>query len=155
MKKLSRNEWVAVVVSLFVVGFFFIFGSGLLSVLSKNKTALQESAQLKTQDVVMGTGEVATPGSTVVVHYVGKFEDGTVFDSSVDRNEPFPFVLGDERLIKGWNMGIQGMREGGRRVIMVPPALGYGSQQNGPIPPNSTLIFEVELLKVDNSNNTQ
>jgi hypothetical protein len=61
MKKLSRNEWVAVVVSLFVVGFFFIFGSGLLSVLSKNKTALQESAQLKTQDVVMGTGEVATP----------------------------------------------------------------------------------------------
>ncbi len=149
MKKLSRNEWVAVAVSVFVVGFFFIFGSTLLSVFSKNKVALQESSQLGVQDVAMGTGEVATVGSRVIVHYVGKFQDGTVFDSSVDRNEPFPFILGDERLIKGWNMGIEGMREGGRRVLVIPPSLGYGSQQNGPIPPNSTLIFEVELLKVD------
>lgn len=149
MKKLSRNEWVAVIVALFVVGFFFIFGSGLLSLFSKNKVALQESSQLGVQDVVRGTGQAAVAGSRVIVHYVGRFEDGSVFDSSVDRNEPFPFVLGDERLIKGWNMGIEGMREGGRRVLTIPPELGYGAQQNGPIPPNSTLIFEVELLKVD------
>ncbi len=149
MKKLSRNEWVAVCVSVFVVGFFFIFGSTLLSVFSKNKVALQQVEQVDKQDLVIGSGATAVAGSRVVVHYVGKFTDGTVFDSSVDRNEPFPFVLGDERLIKGWNTGIEGMKEGGRRVLVIPPSLGYGSQQNGPIPPNSTLIFEVELLKVE------
>jgi len=151
MKKLSRNEWVAVTVAVFVVGFFFIFGASLLSVFSKNKVALQQTAQIDKQDVAIGTGATAVLGSRVVVHYVGSFPDGTVFDSSLERNEPFPFVLGDERLIKGWNIGIEGMKEGGRRVLTIPPELGYGAQQNGPIPPNSTLIFQVELLKVDSA----
>ncbi len=149
MKKLSRNEWVAVIVAVFVVGFFFIFGSSLLSLFSKNKVALQQTVQIDKQDVSIGTGATAVLGSRVVVHYIGRFPDGTVFDSSVDRNEPFPFVLGDERLIKGWNAGIEGMKEGGLRVLTIPPELGYGSVQNGPIPPNSTLIFQVELLKVE------
>lgn len=149
MKKLSKNEWVAVTVAIFVVGFFFVFGSSLLSLFSKNRIALQQNSQIGRQDVVIGTGVTATPGSTVVVHYVGRFEDGTIFDSSLSRNEPFLFMLGDERLIKGWNMGIQGMKEGGMRVLTIPPELGYGNVQNGPIPANSTLIFEIELLKVD------
>ncbi len=149
MKKLSRNEWVAVTVSIFIVGFFFIFGSTVLSIFSKNKVALQQTVQVDKQDVAIGTGAIAVPGSRVVVHYVGRFPDGTIFDSSVARNEPFPFILGDERLIQGWNMGIEGMKEGGRRVLVIPPSLGYGAEQNGPIPANSTLIFEVELLRVD------
>ncbi len=149
MKKLSRNDWVAVTVAIFVVGFFFIFGSSLLSVFNKNKVALQQSSQLSVQDVTYGTGQTAVVGNRVVVHYVGRFPDGRVFDSSVDRNEPFPFVLGDQRLINGWNMGIEGMREGGRRVLTIPPELGYGVNDYGPIPGGSTLIFEVELLKVE------
>ncbi len=149
MKKLSRNDWIAVTVAIFVVGFFFIFGSSLLSVFNKNKVALQQSSQLSVQDVTYGTGQTAVVGNRVVVHYVGRFPDGRVFDSSVDRNEPFPFVLGDQRLINGWNMGIEGMREGGRRVLTIPPELGYGVNDYGPIPGGSTLIFEVELLKVE------
>ncbi len=149
MKKLSRNDWIAVTVAIFVVGFFFIFGSSLLSVFNKNKVALQQSSQLSVQDVTYGTGQIAVVGNRVVVHYVGRFPDGRVFDSSVDRNEPFPFVLGDQRLINGWNMGIEGMREGGRRVLTIPPELGYGVNDYGPIPGGSTLIFEVELLKVE------
>ncbi len=149
MKKLSRNDWVAVVVAVFVVGFFFIFGSSLLSIFSKNKVALQQSSQLSVQDIAYGTGQTAVVGNRLVVHYVGRFPDGRVFDSSVDRNEPFPFVLGDQRLINGWNMGIEGMREGGKRLLTIPPELGYGMNDYGPIPGGSTLIFEVELLKVD------
>jgi len=153
MKKLSKNEWVAVIVSLFIVGFFFIFGQGLISMFSKNSKGVAQNSQLSSQisgqDIVVGTGGEASIGKRVVVHYTGKFVDGNVFDSSVSRNEPLSFVLGDEAMIKGWNQGIVGMRVGGKRIIAVPPELGYGYQDYGPIPGGSTLIFEVELLKVE------
>ena len=149
MKKLSRNEWIAVVIGIFVVGFFFIFGQSLLSFFNSNTSSEAQNSRLMKQDIVVGVGETAETGNMVVVHYTGKFVDGTVFDSSVSRNEPFQFVLGSGQVIKGWDEGIAGMRVGGKRILSVPPDLGYGLQDYGPIPGGSTLIFEVELLKVD------
>ena len=102
-----------------------------------------------TQDVVAGEGDTAEVGDRVVVNYVGHFVDGTVFDSSVARNEPFQFVLGSGQVIKGWDIGIAGMKVGGQRLLSIPPELGYGSTDYGPIPANSTLVFEVQLLKVE------
>ncbi len=98
---------------------------------------------------VVGTGATATKGKTVTVHYVGTLGDGTVFDSSRARNTPFKFLLGRNKVIDGWEEGIDGMKVGGKRKLVVPPGLAYGKTAIGKIPPNSTLTFEVELLKVD------
>ncbi len=148
MKKLSKNEWVAVSVSVFVVGFFFIFGQPLMSALTGSNS--QNNSQYNmSQDLVVGTGEEAKTGDRVVVHYTGRFVDGTIFDSSLTRNEPFQFVLGAGQVIQGWDVGLVGMKVGGKRVLSIPPELGYGMQDYGPIPGGSTLIFEVELLKVE------
>ena len=105
---------------------------------------------LKYEDLVVGDGEAATgPGQTVTVHYTGWLEDGTKFDSSVDRDEPFRFPLGVGYVIPGWDQGVVGMTVGGKRKLTVPPQLGYGaSGAGGVIPPNATLLFEVELIKV-------
>jgi len=105
---------------------------------------------LKIEDINVGTGAEAQAGNTVSVHYVGTLEDGKVFDSSRKRGEPFQFPLGAGKVIKGWDQGVAGMRIGGVRKLTIPPSLGYGSRGvgNGLIPPNSTLIFEVELLGV-------
>lgn len=151
MKTLDTKEWIAVVVAVFVVGFFFIFGQTLVSLFTHNKTKINMAAapQVTIQDEVIGTGDMAAPGNRIVVHYTGKFTDGKVFDSSVTRGEPFQFVLGAGQVIKGWDDGIQGMRVGGKRILTIPPQLGYGINDYGPIPGNSTLVFEVELLKVD------
>lgn len=99
-------------------------------------------------DLVVGKGDEAFSGSYVTVHYVGKLKNGTKFDSSRDRNRPFEFNLGAGEVVKGWDKGVKGMRVGGKRKLIIPPELGYGSKQVGNIPPNSTLIFEVELLKI-------
>ncbi len=101
-------------------------------------------------DEVVGTGVEATIGNTVSVNYVGTLTNGTKFDSSYDRNQPFSFVLGAQQVIAGWDEGVAGMRVGGKRKLVIPPDLAYGAQSvgNGLIPPNSTLIFEVELLGV-------
>ncbi len=148
MKKLSKNEWVAVSVSVFVVGFFFIFGQPLMSALTGSNS--QNNSQYNmSQDLVVGTGEEAKTGDRVVVHYTGRFVDGTIFDSSLTRNEPFQFVLGAGQVVQGWDVGLVGMKVGGKRVLSIPPELGYGMQDYGPIPGNSTLIFEIELLKVE------
>ncbi len=151
MKKLSQNEWIAVVIAVFVVGFFFVFGQTLISAFNGNSqnNIMDQTPNVFVQDEVVGTGDEAVSGSRVVVHYTGKFVDGKVFDSSVTRGEPFQFVLGAGQVIKGWDAGIVGMRVGGKRVLSVPPELGYGANDYGPIPGGSTLIFEVELLKVE------
>ena len=99
-------------------------------------------------DVEVGTGESPKPGQMVRVHYTGVLENGTKFDSSVDRNEPFEFPIGQGRVIKGWDEGVLTMKIGGKRKLVIPAELGYGSRGIGPIPPNSTLIFDVELLGV-------
>lgn len=104
---------------------------------------------LRITDVVVGTGAEASPGDTVVVHYRGTLEDGSQFDASYDRGTPFSFPLGAGRVIKGWDEGVQGMQVGGKRKLVIPPDLGYGSRgAGGVIPPNATLIFDVELLEV-------
>jgi FKBP-type peptidyl-prolyl cis-trans isomerase len=101
------------------------------------------------EDLTVGTGAEAVNGKKVTVNYSGTLTNGTKFDSSYDRNEPFSFTLGVGEVIQGWDIGVAGMKVGGKRKLTIPPALGYGSQDLGVIPPNSTLIFEVELLKVE------
>lgn len=104
---------------------------------------------LKMWDIKVGTGERAIGGEDVTVHYTGWLTNGKKFDSSVDRGEPFTFQLGAHHVIKGWDEGVAGMRVGGKRRLEIPPDLGYGARGAGrDIPPNSTLIFDVELLKV-------
>jgi len=100
------------------------------------------------QDIKLGTGKEAYSGSNVTVHYVGKLTNGVKFDSSRDRKKPFEFNLGAGEVIKGWDKGVKGMKEGGVRKLTIPPELGYGARGTGSIPANSTLIFEVELIKV-------
>jgi len=103
---------------------------------------------LVSQDLVVGTGATAATGDTVTVNYVGTLANGTKFDSSYDRGQPFTFRLGAGQVIAGWDQGVVGMRVGGKRRLTIPPSLGYGGQANGPIPANSTLIFEIELLSI-------
>ena len=106
---------------------------------------------LQFEDTVVGTGAEAAPGRNVTVHYTGWLyengEQGAKFDSSKDRDEPFVFALGDGMVIKGWDEGVQGMKEGGQRTLIIPANLGYGARgAGGVIPPNATLKFDVELL---------
>lgn len=105
------------------------------------------SSGLQYIDLVVGTGEVAKAGQTVSVHYTGWLTNGTKFDSSVDRGQPFSFPLSAGRVIKGWDEGVQGMKVGGKRKLTIPANLGYGPRgAGGVIPPNATLVFDVELL---------
>ena len=109
----------------------------------------EEVTGLEIEDIVIGEGAEAVPGSTVSVHYTGWLTDETKFDSSVDRGQPFQFTLGQGMVIKGWDEGVAGMKVGGKRRLTIPPEMGYGDQgAGGVIPPGATLIFEVELLGV-------
>ncbi len=102
---------------------------------------------LKYLDIQMGSGASARPGQQVKVHYTGWLANGQKFDSSVDRREPFEFMLGAGEVMKGWDEGVSGMKVGGKRKIVIPPELGYGRRgAGGVIPPDAELIFEVELL---------
>ncbi len=104
---------------------------------------------LRVTDLEVGTGPEAVAGQTVVVHYRGTLENGKQFDASYDRGKPFSFSLGRGQVIKGWDEGVQGMKVGGKRKLVIPPELGYGTRgAGGVIPPNATLIFEVELLDI-------
>lgn len=111
----------------------------------------QEGAKLETTDIQVGTGAEAVDGKNVTVHYTGTLKsDGSKFDSSLDRGEPFSFVLGTGQVIQGWDQGVAGMKVGGKRKLVIPAALAYGEQSPSPaIPPNSDLVFEVELLGVE------
>jgi FKBP-type peptidyl-prolyl cis-trans isomerase len=107
------------------------------------------AGELIIEDITVGEGDTAEVGRTVSVHYTGWLEDGTKFDSSKDRAEPFDFPLGRGYVIQGWDQGVAGMKVGGSRKLTIPPHLGYGARgAGGVIPPNATLIFEVELLAV-------
>lgn len=104
---------------------------------------------LQLQDIIVGTGETADTGETVAVHYTGWLTDGTKFDSSLDRGSPFTFTVGRGGVIRGWDEGVNGMKVGGKRRLIIPPELGYGSEGAGNIiPPDSTLVFDIELVEI-------
>jgi peptidylprolyl isomerase len=108
---------------------------------------VKSASGLSYQDIKVGDGVSPVTGKRVTVHYTGTLENGTKFDSSLDRGEPFAFVIGVGQVIRGWDEGVLSMKVGGKRKLVIPPALGYGARgAGGVIPPNATLLFEVELL---------
>lgn len=119
------------------------------TVLDNNKET-KMTDKLVITDEKVGDGVEATAGKLVTVHYTGRLTNGTKFDSSVDRNQPFPFMLGVGQVIKGWDDGVQGMKIGGKRKLVIPANMAYGERgAGGSIPPNSVLEFDVELLSVE------
>ena len=153
---MNKKTIIAITIAVILVG--LLLGGGLVSGLFTNNnsnnsqnTTMQQQAtqQVQSQDVTVGTGDVAVAGKQITVNYTGVFQDGKKFDSSLDPGRtPFTFTLGAGQVIKGWDIGVEGMKVGGKRIIVVPPELGYGANDYGPIPGNSTLIFEIELLSV-------
>ena len=123
-------------------------GSGSEEEASCDQGVVETDSGLKYEILECGDGETAEKGDNVSVHYVGTLADGTKFDSSRDRGEPFTFPLGAGQVIQGWDEGVAGMQIGETRKLTIPPELGYGPTGTGPIPPNATLIFEVELLDI-------
>jgi FKBP-type peptidyl-prolyl cis-trans isomerase len=105
-------------------------------------------SELIIEDIKPGTGRDIQAGDTVSVHYIGNLLDGTTFDSSYNR-EPYTFTVGAGDVIRGWDEGVVGMKEGGERILVIPAEFGYGARQVGPIPPNSTLLFKIEALSID------
>jgi FKBP-type peptidyl-prolyl cis-trans isomerase len=164
MSKATLYTGIAVAIAIVVVGYFFFIKnpSGQAQNLIPNSNQQQQTMpegnpnSVVIQDVKVGTGVAATPGSHLTVSYVGKLQDGTIFDASANHGGTFPFTLGAGQVIPGWEQGIQGMKEGGERILVIPPTLGYGSQDikdqsgNIVIPANSTLIFDVTLVNVSN-----
>jgi FKBP-type peptidyl-prolyl cis-trans isomerase len=115
---------------------------------SDSGTAPSGGGTLVIDDLAVGTGATAATGDTVTVHYIGTFTNGSKFDSSYDRGQPFSFRLGAGQVIAGFDQGVTGMKVGGKRRLTIPPSLAYGSTGQGPIPPNSTLVFEIDLLSI-------
>lgn len=139
-----------------VVGGYWITHNQPTAKTSQTQTNTQKTMQEQTQfqiiDEAIGTGEMVKSGDTVQVNYAGTLEDGTKFDSSYDRGTPFSFTVGAGQVIQGWEQGLIGMKVGGKRKLIIPYTMGYGEQGMGPIPPKATLIFEIELLKIQSSN---
>jgi len=129
-----------------VVGALAVIAVVVFLGISANRS--KQANALKIEDIVEGSGTEAKSGDTVQVHYTGWLEDGTKFDSSVDRDEPFEFTLGQGQVIQGWDAGVIGMKVGGQRKLTIPSQLAYGPQGRGSIPPNATLIFDIELLEI-------
>ena len=133
-----------------------IFSTTACSQQAAPKMETSNMTELIKTDVKLGTGDLATAGKNVSVHYTGWLYDaaaadhhGKKFDSSRDRNEPFEFPLGAGRVIQGWDQGVAGMKVGGQRTLLIPASMGYGARgAGGAIPPNATLVFDVELLGV-------
>jgi len=152
---MNKNTYIAVFVGVALIAIFIIYQQTDLFRNTPVQPVGDESEVLESsvegviiQDNAVGTGEEAVVGKVLTVHYAGAFEDGTIFESSVPNGDPFQFILGAGQVIPGWDQGLVGMKVGGRRVLVIPPELAYGAEGNGPIPPNATLIFEVELLNV-------
>ena len=130
---------------IFIIVYSFIF----TGCSKKDDDMITTKSGFKYKDIVVGTGTEAVKGKNVWVHYIGTFEDGKKFDASYDRNKPLGFQLGVAQVIPGWDEGVAGMKVGGKRKLVIPPGLGYGEMgMKDVIPPNSTLIFEIELLDV-------
>jgi len=157
MQKLNRNQGIAIAASLGILG-YILFSGPLMNFFnpqpSANTNPMTQNT-LQVEDQVTGQGEVAGPGDLLTVHYTGMLEDGRVFESSKTANTPINFTLGVGAVIRGWDEGLVGMREGGKRRLTIPPEYGYGSQAVGPIPANSTLIFDVELVGVEKAAPTE
>lgn len=162
MKSLSKKEWIGVIVAIVFIGYTmfgqtisnFFSGNGSGTINNEASAALSDSSNqnnmsnVTTKDILVGNGTTIAPGMVVVVNYVLKLSDGTLIQDSkqVNGGAPFSFVFGAGQLIPGWEMGITGMKVGGKRLITIPPELGYGSSAVGPIPANSTLVFEIEVV---------
>jgi FKBP-type peptidyl-prolyl cis-trans isomerase len=148
-----------IILTAIVGGVYFLFqnqknnNTGSLTSIFKESTAINnyEIQGMKIETLKEGTGESAKNGDTVSVHYTGTLENGTKFDSSVDRGTPFSFTLGVGQVIQGWDLGVAGMKVGEKRKLTIPSELAYGDTgtPGGPIPPKATLIFEVELLGIN------
>jgi len=160
----NKTNGIVIAIAVLVVFVFIGWGGGMFSSIfggtnnqqseqtinqNATNTNTMNNSKLEIKDEVVGTGTEAVSGKKITVDYVGIFTDGTKFDSSIDRGTPFTFTLGAGQVIQGWDLGVQGMKVGGKRVLVVPPDLGYGVNGYGPIPANSTLIFEISLLKVE------
>lgn len=144
---MDTKSGILIVLSLVIVGGLVYMGYKAWPPVASTAPA-QSEATLQVVDTVVGTGVEAVPGDSVSVHYTGTLTDGTKFDSSLDRGAPFEFVVGSGMVIQGWEQGIPGMKVGGKRHLVIPPSMGYGAQQMGSIPANSTLVFDVELMGV-------
>ena len=151
----NKTQYIAVFAGIALVA-FLLYGNSFMSLFNTQPAESTEGPELvlpetgvETEDEVIGTGLEAKVGDTVTVHYVGTLTNGQVFDSSLDRGTPFTFILGSGQVIRGWDEGLVGLKEGGRRVLLIAPDYGYGANGAGPIPPNSSLIFRVELVKVE------
>lgn len=156
-KKISKKEWIAVAVAVGFVG-YTLFGPNVSNLFNKTDKNMQEASVSDSlsqnnngiiiNDIKVGDGPLVSKGQTLKVHYVLSLKDGTLLQNSKDFGAPFEFTLGAGQVIPGWEMGFDGMKVGGIRTITIPPELGYGANQAGPIPPNSTLVFSVELVGV-------
>lgn len=162
---MKTSSFLSIIIFMSVAGGLLWFGSGysnkisdealqtqkkLAAEVEQNQSKIMEN--LKVSDIVVGTGTEAKAGNMVTVNYTGTLDNGSKFDSSYDRNEPFSFTLGAGEVIKGWDLGVAGMKVGGKRQLTIPPELGYGANGAGNvIPPNATLHFTVELLNVSSS----
>ena len=154
MSKKQLTTGIAVVAALAVVAIFFFYQNPFAlpsQSASPSAQAMPTSSNLVVQDEVVGTGAEATQGAMVTIDYTGKLENGTIFDTSIGK-APYQFTLGTTQVIPGFAQGILGMKVGGKRLLIIPPNLAYGAQAVGPIPANSTLVFEVSLLKVATPN---
>ena len=133
------NRWLSILILLTLAA----CGGG-----GDSATAPSGGGTLVVEDLVVGTGATAAVGDTVTVNYVGTLTNGTKFDSSYDRGTPYVFQVGAGRVIAGWDQGVPGMKVGGKRRLTIPPSLGYGNQANGPIPANSTLVFDIDMVSI-------
>lgn len=162
MKKLSKKEWVATAVAVALVAYLF-FAGDIMSLMNRNASAgamlndlngISLDSGVLINEIVSGQGVEVKEGDLLTTHYILSLSDGTTIGNSRDFGVPFSFVLGAGEVIPGFDEGLKGMKVGGVRTIVIPSELAYGETGQGPIPPNSTLIFTIELLSIESSAET-